>query len=281
MKGGIYMIRNLLNGKGYIGKTTRMSKRLREHKTELIRGNHFNPHLQAAWNKYGKRNFSFTILEFEEDIDVLNEKELMWVLKLETNNRDKGYNICLPGNTNIGVGKHSEETKELMRQKRFATINGGFDQIKYNQWKLELLERSNRIKRRGYKGDVLVFNKDSGEFVERFKTPLEASEILKLPRKKISAVLNKEVKDYKTGKIQRSYGGYRFVYEKEYKPGDEKVTGYHIQKKLIKVYNTEGVFQGEFYNARQASEFIGCKWSTLNASIHKGGKLKNGWWAER
>lgn len=281
MRKGIYLITNLENNKKYVGKSLDISRRFNEHRMNLNRGTHCNSYLQNAWDKYGEDSFSFSVLEIVKDGENIDKLELEWLTRLDLNNREKGYNLCIPREDYAGVGKHSEETRGRMSRSRFKHIGGYFNLEEYNAWKKDIVEKEANIEKRNYRGDVLVFNKDSGEFIERFKTPSEASKVLKIPRKKIFAVLNKEVVDYKTGKIQRSCKGYKFVYEKEYEPGDEKITGYHIQKKLIKVYNAEGVFQGEFYNARQASEFIGCKWSTLNASIHKGGKLKNGWWAEK
>ena len=67
---GIYQIRNKNNGKVYIGQvyaTKGANRRWLEHRAALRKGNHYNPHLQSAWNKYGEVNFSFEILEVVEN----------------------------------------------------------------------------------------------------------------------------------------------------------------------------------------------------------------------
>jgi len=60
---GIYQIRCNPTGKVYIGSSCRIEKRWREHELHLIAGTHVNPHLQAAWNKYGAASFELVIIE--------------------------------------------------------------------------------------------------------------------------------------------------------------------------------------------------------------------------
>jgi predicted nucleotidyltransferase len=56
-KGYIYLIRNLLNGKAYIGKTEKsVSLRFSQHKTQSKIGSAYALH--AAMRKYGVHNFS-------------------------------------------------------------------------------------------------------------------------------------------------------------------------------------------------------------------------------
>lgn len=63
MTSGIYQIRCNPTGKVYIGSSCRIEKRWREHELHLIAGTHVNPHLQSAWNKHGKDQFEFSVLE--------------------------------------------------------------------------------------------------------------------------------------------------------------------------------------------------------------------------
>jgi group I intron endonuclease len=59
---GIYQIRNLVNGKRYIGSAKRFSKRWSVHLSNLRRGVHHSPALQSAWIKYGEGSFAFEVL---------------------------------------------------------------------------------------------------------------------------------------------------------------------------------------------------------------------------
>lgn len=92
---GIYRIRNLINNKCYYGSSKEIEKRWKRHIRELNNNKHINIILQRAWNKYGKENFVFEIVE---ELLYYNRKEL---LKLEQEYLDKNpkYNI---GKTSSG-----------------------------------------------------------------------------------------------------------------------------------------------------------------------------------
>ena len=59
----IYQITNMVNGKYYIGSAESFERRMWQHKNDLKRGAHKNPHLQASWNKHGADAFVFEVLE--------------------------------------------------------------------------------------------------------------------------------------------------------------------------------------------------------------------------
>lgn len=62
MKSGIYLLRNVVNGKFYIGSAMNTTKRKSEHFGFLSRGCHPNVHLQAAWNNYGRDSLEFDVI---------------------------------------------------------------------------------------------------------------------------------------------------------------------------------------------------------------------------
>lgn len=111
---GIYMIRNIINEKKYIGKSFDIKKRWSNHKYELNKGIHGNSHLQSAWNKYGRDNFVFSIVE-ECAEDELDNKETYWIDKLDTYHN--GYNQTegggdgahLPDEVKAKIGAASKE----------------------------------------------------------------------------------------------------------------------------------------------------------------------------
>ena len=99
---GIYQIKNLLNGKVYIGQSVDIEKRWSTHKAELKNNYHYNIHLQNAWNKYGEDNFEFSIIE-ECDMDELNAREIFWISKL--NSCNSGYNLTTGGGNTDSFSK--------------------------------------------------------------------------------------------------------------------------------------------------------------------------------
>jgi group I intron endonuclease len=97
MNTGIYQIRNVVNGKIYIGSAVRLKQRLIGHRTGLDRGDHHNPHLQSAWNKYGAGAFEMRILLFCVADDLLfYEQRCLNAFDAVK----RGYNKCpVAGNT--------------------------------------------------------------------------------------------------------------------------------------------------------------------------------------
>lgn len=65
-KSGIYQIRNINNGKVYIGSAKLFSRRCYEHLKSLQKGTHHNKHLQGAFNLEGTDAFIFEVLEVVE-----------------------------------------------------------------------------------------------------------------------------------------------------------------------------------------------------------------------
>jgi len=78
---GIYAIKNLVNGKTYVGQTVDLNRRLYDHKRCLKKDMHHNIYLQREYNKYGFEKFEFTTLE-QCDVELLDEKEIYWILMI-------------------------------------------------------------------------------------------------------------------------------------------------------------------------------------------------------
>lgn len=92
--GLIYMIRNKINNKKYIGQTIRaLNDRMNDYKRGFG-----NDYLNNAFNKYGWNNFEFTVIDTAQTIEELNSKEIKYIIKYNTTNKMIGYNIELGGN---------------------------------------------------------------------------------------------------------------------------------------------------------------------------------------
>ncbi len=90
---GIYVITNKINGKRYIGSSKNVYYRWNQsHKPQLVNKNHYNYHLQHAWNKYGEHEFEFSVLE-ECSIDQLFAREGYWIEHHKSWEREYGYNL--------------------------------------------------------------------------------------------------------------------------------------------------------------------------------------------
>lgn len=113
MTGRIYLIRNMVNGKGYVGQTVRSVKeRLREHwsdaksaRTEMA--------LHKALTKYGIDNFSVIEIASAQEGPILNELERHFIENLGTLS-PSGYNISRGGKGRASGFSVSEETRQKM-----------------------------------------------------------------------------------------------------------------------------------------------------------------------
>lgn len=72
---GIYAIVNILTQDQYIGSSSDIIARLKQHKGLLRQGKHYAKLLQEAWNSYGEEVFQFVILEAIPDIHLLEMVE--------------------------------------------------------------------------------------------------------------------------------------------------------------------------------------------------------------
>lgn len=94
--GYIYLITNNVNGKMYVGQTSKTPlQRFKMHVQDSYRNNErYNSALHRAIRKYGESNFKIETLE-ECEIESLNSKEIYWIDKLGT--FKNGYNMTLGG----------------------------------------------------------------------------------------------------------------------------------------------------------------------------------------
>ncbi len=94
MKSGVYCIRNVKNGKVYVGESYDIEARWRAHRGCLEQGSHYNEILQASWNKWGADSFEWEVLELCER-ELLRKREAHWMNEYSACDRRRGYNIRL------------------------------------------------------------------------------------------------------------------------------------------------------------------------------------------
>ena len=140
---GVYMIKNKVNGKFYIGSSVDIAYRWARHKRQLRNGNHHSIHLQRAWDKYGEENFEFTVIE-ECSEDITFKREQYYLDLYKPYNNDVGYNISqsavgtrIFGEMNPNYGRHmSEESKQKLRELRLGTKQTEETKQKIRDWYL-------------------------------------------------------------------------------------------------------------------------------------------------
>ncbi len=92
MDSGIYIIRNIIDSKGYVGSTSSFTKRQKTHFVALKNNKHFNIQLQRAVNKYGIEQFIFEIIEcVDADDNLLILRENFHIQRLDS--ITNGYNL--------------------------------------------------------------------------------------------------------------------------------------------------------------------------------------------
>lgn len=101
---GIYKIENKINGKIYIGQSNNIQRRFQEHQTK---GASSGIPIDAAIQKYGKDNFTYTVVE-ETTVDKLNQAEEFWIDYF--NSVETGYN-CSKGGDQQSIGENNGKAK--------------------------------------------------------------------------------------------------------------------------------------------------------------------------
>lgn len=109
---GIYKIINKIDGKYYIGSSHDIlgkTGRFNRHIKDLMNKKHHSIFLQRAWDKYGRENFEFIIIEnIENKIDLLSKEQ--YYLNLAEKEKDRCYNMRF----NASGGNLRKESIEKM-----------------------------------------------------------------------------------------------------------------------------------------------------------------------
>ena len=93
--GVIYIIKNVVANKVYIGQTINFNRRKSEHKFSLKYNKCDNRYIQGDLNKYGIDSFKFEILEDNVNAENLLERETYWINFYKT--KDFGLNTTRGG----------------------------------------------------------------------------------------------------------------------------------------------------------------------------------------
>ena len=113
MNGEIYIIKNDINNKVYIGQTTQGSKtRFKQH-LKLLKTNS-KQLIHKAIKKYGKEHFYFEVLEKDISVENLDEREEYWIKYFDSVNF--GYNLCWGGKQSRKISKFKDMLMEFKEE---------------------------------------------------------------------------------------------------------------------------------------------------------------------
>jgi hypothetical protein len=159
--GAIYMIKNKINNKVYIGQTTRtVNERMYEHfKPCIIKSKKY--YLYYALNKYGIENFEVsTLVSGIKNTILLNELEIHYMHLYNSRNHKYGYNLKTGGSnlsrnikmvklsncTDIVLYKHPnvKSAEERTIKKKWGLIKSKPRKVYYvkktnNSWKKKVI----------------------------------------------------------------------------------------------------------------------------------------------
>jgi len=236
MKTCIYLLKNKINNKVYIGQASNFKRRLGGYKSFAKHNNHSSKRpINRAINKYGWNNFDIIILE-ECQREQLNEREIYWINFYKSTDHLKGYNISPGGNvfSDIYCGKnnpfyghnHSLKTRNHLSElakERFQDKNN--HPLFGKHHKQTTIEKLKKIDRSYIKIPVLQLDKITGMLIKEWPSAREAA--IGLGHKKergsnITIVCNKY---FYNGYTTHTALGYKWEYKNK-KPSTEEGCDY-------------------------------------------------------
>lgn len=228
MNKGIYIIKNKITNKVYIGQSKKLDKRYDSHLYRLKRKEHHNEILQRAFDKYSIVNFEFSILEEIIDEQLLNEREKYWIDFYGGINCESVYNLKDPL-----LNEHSDYVKKKQKIKMTGENNPNYGK----KWTQEMKDKMSNKKK----------NKTWEELYGKEKADLAKQKMSKTNTgRKHSEETKQKLRELNSGEKGTAYGkGYRQVGEKNSMFGKP-----HVGRKPILQFDMQGNFIKEF-------EFIG------------------------
>lgn len=138
-RSGIYLIRNLVNGKVYIGSAVSLYHRRLDHIWALRKGRHRNPKLQRSWNRHGESSFWFDVLLVCDKGDLIFFEQKALDVFSASYGWGHIYNLSPTAGSSLGV-RFTDETKAKIGAKSKGRNLGR----KHTLEELQKMSESNR-----------------------------------------------------------------------------------------------------------------------------------------
>lgn len=248
--GYIYKITNNINGKIYIGQTrVTEPQRWQQHVWHANnKPDNDSPLLCRAIKKYGKENFTRTIIE-ECNNQLLNEREIYWIKYFNSTNHEIGYNV-----ENGGQGHLKYSDEEILEAyaeyhsivQASKALNMSRDQMSKRLQAMQI-ETSNEI-------PVCQYDLQ-GNFIKEYPTMAEAAKETNTPLYHI--------------REQGVYNKFLWLHKNSTQTPQERLNQLScLAHDLfdIQQYNESGELVAEFSNASEASKKTGINVSSIKAA---------------
>lgn len=236
-KTGIYCIRNQINEKIYIGSTKNsFAIRKNKHLCLLRKNNHYNEHLQNAWNYYKEENFNFEIL-FICSPEECEKYEGDFINLYSSNKRECGYNIACVSSYKFkyNISEHHNKEKSIRKKERAIRLNG----LTTNE--------------RGISKPFKVYD-INGVFIKEYNSGKEFIEKNGGSKSHISITLNKRQLFYKNNII---------LFSDDILLDDDIDYVKNKTIKKVKLFDLNDNYINTFDSARDCADFIGCQISEI------------------
>ena len=185
MKTGVYLIKNKVNNKFYIGSTAKsIDRRFYTHLNSLRKNEHHSEYLQKSWNKYGEDSFIFIILECCDPKDCISREQYYMNTLLPE------YNICPTAGSVLGAKFNSSEEVKIGQRARAKKLGLS------HKGKILSKEMKEIAKNAAPKKPVIAKNLITGQEI-KFESQMEASRKLNIDKRYISGICNGVFKSIK------------------------------------------------------------------------------------
>lgn len=200
-KSGIYIIKNAIDSRVYIGSAVNLAVRKGTHFSQLRNNKHHNSHLQNFANKYGINSLIFDVLEFCEKT-VLLEREQYYFTQYE--NR---FNLCEIAGNSLNRKFSTESKIKISESLKKAGLKGipKSENTKKAMRKPKTKEHSDKIKLAQKSVIKTVYQYDFNfNLINTFESLSETAKKTNFNRQQISACCN--------NKKQNSVKGFIFTF---------------------------------------------------------------------
>ncbi len=120
----IYLLTNMVNGKYYVGQTTRtLAHRWSVHKSEARSERTTSGYLYKAIRKHGAESFIAETLATTTDLEELNRLEKLWIIVLDSLNPLVGYNGAGGGRNRFVTAATRAKNSAFFRGRRLTAAH--------------------------------------------------------------------------------------------------------------------------------------------------------------